>query len=124
MQMRIEGGVNLALKIPKAHYPATLAFYREALGLELKREQSAEVNECWSCQFGPNRLWLDRVDGASQTDVWLELKTNDLDAAMVQLEQFGVATRDELEPLPKGVRGHWISSPAGTVHLIHEEKRP
>ncbi|MGH2617936.1 MAG: hypothetical protein ACRDJC_22130 [Thermomicrobiales bacterium] len=30
----------------------------------------------------------------------------------------GVVRRDEIEPLPEGLEGFWISSPASIVHLV------
>ena len=49
--------------------------------------------------------------------MWLELLTDDPDAAMTHL---GSPQRDELEPLD-GVTGHWTSDPAGVVLLVRNE---
>ena len=67
--------------------------------------------------FGDMTLWIDRVEKQSQVDVWLELFTDDPDAAMTHL---GSPQRDELEPLD-GVTGHWTSDPAGVVLLVRNE---
>jgi hypothetical protein len=32
----------------------------------------------------------------------------------------GISKRDEIEPLPPGVKGFWISSPSNIIHLIHQ----
>lgn len=117
------GGVNIAMKIPKAHFEETVAFYRDVLGFELREETGEQVGRSYSLSFGPNRLWLDMVENYAQSDVWLELRTTDLEAAAEVLRRKGTATRDELERFPEGVRAHWISNPAGVVHLLIEEKK-
>jgi hypothetical protein len=32
-----------------------------------------------------------------------------------------VVRRDEIEPLPEGFKGFWISNPANIIHLISQE---
>ena len=115
-----QGGVNVAMKIPKSQFDATLAFYRDVLGLPVQRETGQGTPVSYSLQFGPVRLWLDRVDNYAHADVWLEIATNDLAAAARHLQAHGATIRDELEPL-YGVNGHWISNPAGVVHLLVEQ---
>jgi hypothetical protein len=85
-------------------------------------EKSETGGKSYSCQFGPNKLWFDLMENYSQTDIWLELVTDDIDEAAKHLSQKGIHLRDELEVLPKGLKGHWISSPAGTIHLLTEAK--
>ena len=109
------GGDNIALKVPAFQFEETVRFYRDIIGLPEKgREGSSRA-----FQFGPVTLWVDRVEGASRTDVRLELFTEDADDAADWLARQGTPVRDELEPLD-GVRGHWISDPAGVVHLLYE----
>ncbi|MEE4378488.1 MAG: hypothetical protein V2J55_13420, partial [Candidatus Competibacteraceae bacterium] len=69
-------------------------------------------------QFGPNNLWIDRVPGLSQAETWLEVITNDIEAASEELKAAGVVRRDEIEPLPEGMQAFWISSPASIIHLV------
>jgi len=69
-------------------------------------------------QFGPNRLWLDRVPNLSHPDIWLELETNDTEAAASYLKINGVPRRDEVEQLREDFDGFWISDPAGVIHLV------
>lgn len=118
-------GVNIAMKIPRAQYEATLAFYRDTLGFELREEPpgARTISRSYSLQFGPTTLWLDCVDQYSQPDVWLELRTDDLDAAVKRLQAAGIEPCDEVEPLDEGpgFRSHWIKNPAGVVHLLAEE---
>ena len=118
------GGVNIAMKIPRADYDATVAFYRDTLGLTVKEEapSAPTVARSHTVGFGPTTLWLDQVDNYSQRDVWLEVVTTDLDAATRRLADAGVTPCDEVEPLEDvGFRSHWIKNPAGVVHLLLEE---
>ena len=69
-------------------------------------------------QFGPNRLWIDRVPNLSHPDIWLELETNDTEAAASYLKINGVPRRDEVEQLREDFDGFWISDPAGVIHLV------
>lgn len=118
------GGVNIAMKIPRAHYDATVAFYRDTLGLEVKEDTTSAptISRTHTVRFGPTTLWLDLVDNYSQPDVWLEIGTTDLEAATERLADVGIAPCDEVEPLD-GVdfRSHWIKNPAGVVHLLVEQ---
>ncbi|WP_053203834.1 VOC family protein [Jiangella muralis] len=120
--MTFEGSVNIAMKIPAAQYPKTVAFYRDVLGLPTKdvtgTDIAAGVTRSVRVEFGPSVLWLDEVPNYSRSDVWLELSTDDLPAAMERLTAAGVVARDELEPLPDAMRAHWIANPAGVVHLV------
>lgn len=74
-------------------------------------------------EFGPIRLWLDPTSQRALPEVWLEVVTDDLDAAASYLAQRGVPRRDAVEPLPDGLPGFWISSPAGVIHLVCESRQ-
>ncbi|MFE0152188.1 VOC family protein [Nonomuraea sp. NPDC059007] len=117
-------GLNIAMKIPKAQYEATVAFYRDTLGFEVKEEDvgyAPTVSRTHSVKFGPNTLWLDRVDNYSRPDLWLQLHTDDMDAATAELAETGIHPCDEVEPLENlTTRTHWIKNPAGIVHLLAE----
>lgn len=60
------GGLNVAMKLPKAQFDRTVAFYRDVLGLEVADESGPHVvtavPRCASLRFGPVTLWLDQVD--------------------------------------------------------------
>ena len=58
------GGANIAIKCPSHTYDQTVAFYRDTLGLPLIEE---EPDGC-IFQFGPNRLWIDKVPNLSHAD--------------------------------------------------------
>jgi catechol 2,3-dioxygenase-like lactoylglutathione lyase family enzyme len=125
--VKFEGSVNIAMKIPAAQFDQTVAFYRDVLGLPAEdvtgTEIAAGVARSVGVEFGPNRLWLDEVPNYSRSDVWLELSTDDVPAAMEHLAAAGVTPRDELEPLPDTMRAHWIANPAGVVHLVAQPSR-
>src|SRR5216110_1099632 len=86
---QFSGGANIAIKCPSHMYEQTVAFYRDTLGLPLIEE---EKDGC-IFQFGPNRLWIDNVPNLSHPDIWLELETNDTEAAASFLKVNGVAPR-------------------------------
>ena len=111
-------GRNIAMKLPERVYHETLAFYRDILGLRVveERDDGALVD------FGAVRLHLDRVQHQSQTDLWLEVVTDDVDAAAEFLDRNGVTRCDEVEELPPGFQGFWIASPSGTIHLVAKAK--
>lgn len=120
---RFRGGLNVAMKLPKARFDETVAFYRDVLGMEVTDQTGqpgvvGAVPRSASIRFGPVTLWLDLVENLPRSDVWLELFTDDVAGAVRHLRAHGVVTQDELEPLPEGMDGHWISNPAGVVHLV------
>ncbi|WP_432071134.1 VOC family protein [Streptomyces sp. AA1529] len=123
-QPEFTAGLNIAMKIPKAQYEATVVFYRDTLGFDVREEDvsyAPTVSRTHSVRFGPNTLWLDRVDNYSLPDLWLQLHTDDLDAATAALAGTGIRPCDEVEPLHNlESRTHWIKNPAGVVHLLAE----
>jgi catechol 2,3-dioxygenase-like lactoylglutathione lyase family enzyme len=116
MSRWIEGGINIAMKVPAHQYEATVAFYRDTLGLEPFTEKPGNVGFI----HGPNRLWLDKVESYTQAEVWLELFTPDFAAAADELGAAGVVRNDAIEDLGEGFRGGWFFNPAGIVHLVRE----
>lgn len=122
MRPMFQGGFDIAMKLPKAQYDRTVAFYRDVLGMEVVEESGEGVDgavaRSGSVQFGPVKLWLDRVDNYAQAQVWLELFTDDVELAARHLAEHGVHPQDELEPLPAGLAAHWITNPAGIPHIL------
>ena len=108
------GGRNIAMKVPPHLYDTTVRFYRDVIGLPVIERLAPSV----VFEFGACRLWIDSVDGVSQAELWLELNTDDVSAAASHLESAGAVRRDEIEPLPEGFQGYWISSPASIIHLV------
>ncbi|MFI6284629.1 VOC family protein [Streptomyces sp. NPDC051018] len=119
-------GLNIAMKIPKAQYEATVAFYRDTLGFDVKEDDASNaptVSRTHSVRFGPITLWLDCVDAYSRHDLWLQVHTDDLDAAREKLAGIGIHPCDEVEPLVNlDTRTHWVKNPTGVVHLLTEAR--
>jgi hypothetical protein len=107
-------GRNIAMKVPPHQYEVSIRFYRDVLHLKEITKHSPAVG----FEFGTNNLWIDRVPGISQAEVWLEIITNDVSLAAEHLVTAGVVRCDEIEPLPEGFQAFWISSPASIVHLV------
>ncbi|MFC6489555.1 VOC family protein [Nitratireductor sp. GCM10026969] len=114
MKPTFNGGRNIAMKVPPHQYEATVAFYRDILGLEPIEHHQPAIG----FKFGMNQLWIDRAPGMSQAELWLEVVTDDIGAAEEHLRQAGIARCDEIEDLGEGFAGFWISSPASIIHLI------
>lgn len=107
-------GRNIAMKVPPHLYEATVQFYRDVLGLREITQHAPSVG----FEFGSNNLWIDKVAGISQAETWLEVLTDDIEAAAEHLKAAGVVRRDEIEPLPQGFNAFWVSSPASIIHLV------
>lgn len=116
--LKLSGGRNIALKIPDHLYLQTLRFYRDVLKLTPDVKQDGQV--CF--EFGETEpkstLWLDRTEATARPDVWLEIKTADLDATRAYLISEGLVVPEKLEKLPKGFPGFWVVDPAGLVLLV------
>lgn len=122
MENQFKGGINIAIKIPKNKYEATVAFYRDILKLEIEEKPiiNPTVSRTHEVKFGPNIVWLDCVDNYSQQQIWMELQTPNVVAAKQHLTDNGIETCDELEQIPENM--HWIQDPSGTVFILGQEK--
>lgn len=114
------GGRNIAMKVPPHLWETTVQFYRDILGLKEIDNPSQSGPPSVGFEFGANRLWIDRVSGVSQAELWLQLTTDDTSAAAQHLAEAGVARCDEIEPLPAEAPAFWVSSPASIVHLVSQ----
>jgi catechol 2,3-dioxygenase-like lactoylglutathione lyase family enzyme len=114
MKSSMAGGRNIALKVPPHQYEATVRFYRDVVGLKPLHNHPPEVG----FEFGANQLWIDRVPGMSQAELWLEIVADDIPAAAQHLADAGVVRCDAIEPLPASFEGFWISNPASIVHIV------
>ena len=115
--MKIKPGKNIALKIPSNEFEATVEFYREVLQLE---SLGIADDGAIGFDFDGKDLWLDRVPSLSKAEMWLEVRTDDLDSAAKHFSEHDIVRCDEVEPLPEGFRGFWIKNPASIVHLVSE----
>ena len=113
---RYEGGGNIALKVPPDRFGETVRFYREVLGLPWLGEEEGSHR----FRFGGLTLWIDRAEGRGRGEVWLELFTDDVSRSRTWLQGKGARLRDGLEPLGD-LDAHWISDPAGIVHLVSKK---
>lgn len=120
MPPKLEAGKNIAIKVPPHEFEKTVAFYRDVIGLEQRAFDAPNTVESVTFVFGDVNLWIDKIDGMSQAEVWLELRTDDCEAAAKHFDAHGVARRDEIEPLPNDFKGFWIAGPSNIIHLVHE----
>ena len=118
MDTNFNGGINIAIKIPKSKYEETVMFYRDILKLQVSEKpiDNPTVSKTHEVKFGNNTVWLDWVDNYTHSEVWLELNTPDVQLATEYLKSKGVNTCDELEKIPEDT--HWIMDPAGTVFIL------
>lgn len=115
--MAFRGGQNIALKVPPSRWEATVAFYRDTLGIPQLQASADSV----VFQYGSQQLWVDRCPQFDTTEVWLEILTDDLQHAERHLNADTVERCDDVEPLPAGFRAFWIRNPAGLVNLVAEQ---
>ncbi|MES9990387.1 MAG: VOC family protein [Candidatus Thiodiazotropha sp.] len=120
MKPNFHAGKNIAVKVPSHEYDQTVLFYEEILGLQRIPSNSADQFESVSFEFGDKNLWIDRIAGLSQSEVWLEIETDNIESAKQYLTDQGCAIRDEIEPLPEGFKGFWLSGPNNIIHLVVE----
>lgn len=122
MDIQFNGGVNIAVKIPKSNYAETVAFYRDILKLKVEEKpiENPTVSRTHQVAFGNNILWLDCVDNYTHSETWLELKTSDVERATTYLKSKGIEPCDELEQIPENM--HWIMDPAGTVFILNGQE--
>jgi hypothetical protein len=120
-KIKFEGGLNIAIKIPKSKYDKTVTFYKDILKLEVTEKpiDNPTVSRTHEVKFGHNTIWLDCVDNYTRSETWLELKTPDVSKATEYLKYNGIETCDELEKIPED--NHWIMDPAGTVFIIGKD---
>ncbi len=118
MNPSFKPGNNIAIKVPSHEFDATVAFYRDVLGFTQKQVPSPDNFQSVAFEFGDKTLWVDKIAGISQAEIWLEVLADDIENAERYLAQSGCARRDEIEPLPDDFKGFWISSPANIIHLV------
>ena len=124
MKPRFAPGANIAIKVPVGQFEATVAFYRDILGLEQLDPESQEATGSVRFGFGDKQLWIDRISSLEQAEIWLEIQTDDADQAAAYLMRHHISRCDAVETLPAGFRGFWVRSPAHIVHLVDEHALP
>ncbi len=107
-------GDNMAMKVPADQFDATVQFYRDVIGLrQIKKHLPSFVFD-----FNGKNLWIDKMDNLPRAEIWLEIRVDDVKTAAGYLKSHKVQRRDEVEMLPEGFDGFWISNPAGIIHLV------
>lgn len=117
MKPKFVPGKNIAMKVPAHEFIPTIAFYKDILGLE-ELDISPTDNGSITFKFGDKNLWIDKTAGISQAEIWLEIVTEDLEKASKYFEKNKCIRRDEIEKLPEGFEGFWVSSPSNIIHLV------
>lgn len=120
MKPNYKAGKNIAIKVPDHEYDKTVSFYRDIIGLEERELSSSDQYESISFNFGDKHLWIDKLSGVSQAEIWLEIVTDDIAEAASHLEAHGVVRRDKIEKLADDFKGFWVCSPSNIIHLITE----
>jgi hypothetical protein len=121
MKPKFSPGKNIAIKVPEHEYDQTVAFYRDVLGFEPAGASMLNTDESAMFRFGEMMLWIDKSTGISQAEIWLEVVASDIASASDYLKDNNCIRCDQIEPLPEGFKGFWISSPANIIHLVAEE---
>ncbi|MGB5326526.1 MAG: hypothetical protein WBN40_14055 [Pseudomonadales bacterium] len=111
-------GRNIAVKTPAHEFDSVVHFYQKILGFKQLPDIDGDSPGSVCFEFGDKMLWIDRVDGISQSEIWLEVSSNNLDGAQTYLENAGCAIRNEIEELPASVSGFWLNSPSNIIHLV------
>ena len=119
MKPAFEPGRNIAVKVPAHQFDKTVSFYRDILGFKLLELAGTDQFESVAFDFGGKTLWIDKCAALSQAEIWLEIMTDDKDAAAQWFDHHTIARRDEIEPLPETVDGFWIAGPSDIIHLVN-----
>lgn len=114
-------GKNIAIKTPAHEYDSVVSFYRDVLGLKQLPNRDPDPFESVCFSFGDKVLWVDKISGISQSEIWLEIVANDIQVAQIYLTEKGCSIRNEIEQLPDTVNGFWLSCPSNIIHLVVDE---
>ena len=117
MKPLYDGSRHIALKVPPHQYEATVAFYRDIIGLKPLTNHLPHIG----FHFGTNQLWIDKAPGTSQAELWLEIAAEDVASAATHLGYAGVVRCDEIEELPEGHKDFWITSPCQIIHHVSQK---
>ncbi|MDH3452178.1 MAG: hypothetical protein OEN20_07125 [Gammaproteobacteria bacterium] len=118
MRPQFRPGNNIAMKVPAHEFDRTVAFYRDVLRFKQKPASAPDQFDSVVFEFGDKNLWIDKIAGLSQAEVWLEVATDDTEQAGKYLAEMGCVRRDEIEPLAENFSGFWICNPANIIHLV------
>lgn len=114
-------GKNIALKTPAHEYESVVRFYREILGFKQLAHHGRDLFDSVCFEFGDKLLWIDKIDSISQSEIWLEISSDNPDVAQTYLKKSGCTIRNEIEALPGSIDGFWLNSPSNIIHLVTKE---
>ena len=119
MKENFEGIINIVLRIPEAQFDDMLTFYRDVLGMEMTEvEDDTDVLTSYLCQFGTNKLWLEKTDETElKRDIWLELLTDDMERSIYYLEGKGVKVEHEID---EDIDVPMVYDPVGLPFVLNE----
>ena len=120
MKPKFSPGKNIAIKVPTHEFESMVNFYKVVLGLKPKGVNSPDKFDSVAFEFGDKNLWLDKISGISQAEIWLEIEADDVALAKTYLREQGCAVRNDIEPLPANFNGFWLSNPSNIIHLVNE----
>ena len=121
MKPNFRPGKNIAIKVPAHEFERMVEFYKIIIGLKQKDTNSRDDFDSIAFEFGDKNLWVDKISELSQAEVWLEIESDNAADAKSYLEEQGCVIRNEIEPLPSGFNGFWLSSPSNIIHLVNEK---
>ena len=121
MKPNFRPGKNIAIKVPAHEFDRMVEFYKIIIGLKQKDTNSRDDFDSIAFEFGDKNLWVDKISELSQAEVWLEIESDNAADAKSYLEEQGCVIRNEIEPLPSGFNGFWLSSPSNIIHLVNEK---
>lgn len=101
------------MKVPAHQFDVTIKSYLD-LGVPVRSQSESSV--CF--EFGLIWLHVDRVTNLSQAEIWLEFIVPDVAGSAEAVERAGFVRCDQVEALPAGFAGYWVSNPASIVHLV------
>jgi predicted enzyme related to lactoylglutathione lyase len=73
-------GKNIAMKVPSHEYERTVSFYKDILSLEQVDSPSTDSYESVAFKFGDKNLWIDKITGISQAEIWLDCRMDSRDS--------------------------------------------
>ena len=117
LRPEFQPGNNIAMKVPAFEFDKTVSFYKDILGYAIVKEDELSV----AFDYDGKTLWIDKVEAVSQAEIWLEIITDNVEAAAEYFEAKGIHRCDYIEKLPDGFNGFWIAAPGNVVHLVSND---
>ena len=107
------------MKVSPELFDNTVQFYQTILGLPPAHLENPHTGNSVVFDFEGKNLWIDQREGVTQSEIWLEIVADDIEAADIYLSEMGCDRCDEVEPLPNGFKGFWVRGPGSVIHLIN-----